>query len=178
MNASGLAANINSTAGHMVRVRFSMRATIPDNVSPALTWWRAEFAMGSRLTLARRWTVAGRLTAVGACTVSGTGAAVVVAAKLALVVSLGGSTNSMYSRLNFAVYGQLITTCVASIGSRTGVVPVSRMTPLATLSVARPMPGSPPAVGPERKETQYLLSCSWGARANAMLARNGWPRLD
>ena len=110
--------------------------------------------------------------------VGGVGVAVLLAVTPGVADSYGGSTNSMYSRLNFAVNGQLTLTCVASIGSRIGVVPVSRMTPLATLIVALPMPGSPLAVEPGRRETQLLVICSCGAKANAMLARNGLPMLD
>ena len=55
-----------------------------------------------------------------------------------------GSTNSMYSRLRFGVYGQLIVTRAPTIGSLTDVLPVMTIERSVMLTVLLPIPGRPP----------------------------------
>ncbi len=79
----------------------------------------------------------------------------------------------MYSRDRLAVDGHLTVMLAATIGSRIGLLPCNRSVPSTMLIVARPTPGRPLGDGPWLTETHDSASFSFGASANAMLARNG-----
>ena len=135
----------------------------------------AEWGATERVHLGAR--LAGRVTATGVSAGVASGRATGGAARSDAATG-AGSTNSMYSRLRFGVYGQLIVTRAPSMGSRTAAWPVITMARSVMLMVLLPIPGRPLVDWPPLTETQVLLSISFGASAYAMLARSGCPRFE
>ena len=77
-----------------------------------------------------------------------------------------------------AAYGQRMLTRIATKGSRIADRPEMEMTPFARLTAAVSTAGIPLLGILPPTLTQDASNSSLGAKAYAMLARSGWPRVE